>query len=210
LNRDAFIINSVKLRQAIRSTPVVYPPNLEFLGNSPVEESYVVRQLLASPVYAPASIPFFAFFSAKDGRSFLTLLVTSDSLRSPVGQDAQALLVELYQPPRRVGWWERLTAQIAADKRQRERIREQEKRGEIDSRLANALRKLYFPVFHDDDVIIDFPEDDFMYDRERSFDSVIRSSGIKRVCPRIQPVRCGLPAGFTNNVFARFRSLAGT
>ena len=89
-------------------------------------------------------------------------------------------------------------------------IREQEERGEIDSRLANAFRKLYFPALHDDDVIIDFPEDDFMDDRKHSFDSLIRSSGIKKFCPKIQPVRCGLPAGFTNTLFAGFRSLGGT
>ena len=118
MNRETFSIDSVKLLQVIRSTPVVYPADLEFLGKSPVEESYVVRQLVAGPVYAPASVPFFAFFSSKDGRSFLSLLVTSDSLRSPISQDAQALLVELYQPTRRVGWWERFTTQIAADKKQ--------------------------------------------------------------------------------------------
>lgn len=203
---ESAIIDAAQLRQAIRRIPRVYPPDLEFLSEIPIEQTYVVRQLLLGPVFATPSVPFLAFFSDNDGRRYLSLLVTSDSLSRTIGDDAQDLLSQLYRPPRHVGLWERFTAQFSHRKRQEELLREMKRQGEIDSEMAAAMSKLYIPVLHDDDVFVAFAEDDFTTDdRGPALDRAIKSSGIKRVCSRIQPLRSGLPVSFSNKLFATFR-----
>jgi hypothetical protein len=86
--------------------PVIYPPNLAFLADSPLGQAYVVRQLLTGPVFTTSRIPYFAFFSEKDGYKFFTLLVTSYSLSQGLNSDDLSLLSHLYGPTRKVGWWE--------------------------------------------------------------------------------------------------------
>ncbi len=209
MNQDALRIEASKLCDAIRRIPVVYPPDLSFLADIPIQQSFVVRQLLAGPVFATRRVPFLAFFSEIEGRRFFTLLVTSDSVRQRLDDDDISLLTTLYKPPRKVGWWERFTAEFRAHQLQEKRIREMKRRGEIDSRLVGAMSKLYCPVFHDDDILVDFPEDDFLDCRGRNDDSgfqrAMKSSGIKTLCRRIQPFRCGLPRSFCNDLFAAFR-----
>jgi len=199
------LIDAAELRTAVTRIPAVYPPELSFLGETPVHEAYIVRQMLAGPVYASPNVSFFAFASEKGGRSLLTLLVTSDSLASGLSQVDLQLLSDLYQPPRKVGWWERLTTQLQADKRQKEQIHEAQERGEIDTRQACAMSKLYFPVFHDDDIIVAFPEDDFTGEGGRTFERAFRSSRLRRVCKNLQPLRCGLPRSFCNHLLGTFR-----
>lgn len=197
-------LDPVELRQAIGRIPAVYPPELAFLGEKPVQQSFIVRQMLAGPVYASAAASFLAFSSEKDGRRFLTLLVTSNSLAAGLNSADLELLSALNNPPRKVGWWERFTTQLRADKRQQEYIRQAQERGEIDARQALAMSQLYFPMFHDDDVIVAFPEDDFTGARSKSFEHAFEDSGLKKVCSNIQPLRCGLPKSFCNELLATF------
>ncbi len=199
------LIDAAELRNALTRIPAVYPPKLSFLGETPVQEAYIVRQMLAGPVYASPNVSFFAFASEKGGRRLLTLLATGDSLASGLSQADLQLLSDLYQPTRKVGWWERLTTQFQADKRQKEQIRQAQERGEIDARQARAVSKLYFPVFHDDDIIVAFPEDDFTGESGKTFERAFRTSGLRKVCKNIQPLRCGLPKSFCNQLLGAFR-----
>jgi hypothetical protein len=203
------MIDANKLQIAIQSTPLVYPPELSFLGNIPVMDVGIVRAMLSSPVYVSPRAPMFAFSMKKDGRSFLTLLLTSDSLAGGLDQEGLDLLHELYRPPRKVGWLERITTQRKADKQQRERIGQMRRDGRLNKRLARAISCLYFPVFHDDDIIVAFPEDDFTDNTgrsdSRSFERALKSSRIQKICKKIQPLRCGLPKTFCNQLLATFR-----
>jgi hypothetical protein len=209
VNANDFRIDERQLRDAITSIPVVYPPELAFLADTPVQQTAIVRSMLGGPVYAPVGVSFLAFFSEAGGRNFLTLLVTSDSLSRGLDQSAIEFLSEIFKPPRRVGWWERITSQFHANKRLKQTIREMRNRGELSKRQARAISSLYFPVFHDDDIIVAFPEDDFTDDTGRSdnssFDRALKSSGVKNVCKSIQPLRCGLPKSFCNQLLAAFR-----
>jgi hypothetical protein len=210
MNASDYMIDGARLRDAITSIPVVYPPHLAFLADTPVQQAAIVRSMLAGPVYAPVGVSFLAFPSEAGGRSFLTLLVTSDSLSRGLGQSGFALLSEIYKPTRRVGWWERMTSQLRANKEQKESIRQMRDRGELDERQARAMSRLYLPVFHVDDIIVAFPEDDFTDDTgrsdNRSFDRALKTSGIKNISKNIQPLRCGLPKSFCNQLLAAFRN----
>ena len=204
-----YMIDKAKVRHAVNTIPAVYPPELAFLAESPIQQSHIVRSMFAGPVYAPGNASFLAFPSQAAGRSLLTLLVTKESLSPGLGQPGVELLAEIYKPPRRVGWWDRLTVQLQADKQQKKSVRQMRDRGELDERLSCAMSKLHFPVFHDDDIIVAFPEDDFIDDTgrsdSRSFDRLMKTSGVRTVCKNIQPLRCGLPASFCNQLLATCR-----
>ncbi|HUU75402.1 MAG TPA: hypothetical protein VMW63_04875, partial [Methanoregulaceae archaeon] len=190
---------------AITKIPVIYPPELSFLGKIPVLETFIVRSMLSGPVYASPRVSFLAFFSYQGDFNILTLLVTSKSLMHGLDDVDLELLSILYKPMRRVGWLERLQSQLRENNKWKEQLRQWHENGMLDARSVQGMSKLYVPVIHPDNILITFPEDDFTEERDRSFDQALKLSRIMKVCKNIQPLRCGLPKLFCDKLLEEFR-----